>query len=233
MASVPRSIETPVESHEQCATATLRLLEAAHAAKVRRLVYAGSSSAYGDQPSSARRERDPLMPTSPYAAAKVAGEMYCKAYTASNGLETVCLRYFNVFGPRQDPHGDYAAVIPKFVTRMVEGLPPTIFGSGRQSRDFIYVDDVVRSNLLAADAKGMAGCCVNIASGRQCNLLELVETINRVLGTSIDPEFDEPRPGDIMESLADVGLASCLMGFSPEIDLEEGLKRSIEFYKNA
>jgi len=232
LASVPRSVEKPLDTHEHCATGTLNVLDAARRADVRRVVYAASSSAYGDQPAPVKRESDLLAPLSPYAAAKLAGEMYCQAFAASYGLETVCLRYFNVFGPRQDPDSEYSAVIPKFVTRMLQGDSPIIFGDGKQSRDFIYIDDVVQGNLAAASAEGVAGRCFNMACGRQTSLLELVEALNRVLGTHIEPQFEAPRPGDVRDSLADITLARELLGYKPEIDFEEGLCRSIEYYRS-
>lgn len=232
LASVPRSVAAPLDSHAACATGTVNLLDAARRAGVRRVVYAGSSSAYGDQPFSSKRENDLPAPLSPYAAAKLAGEFYCQAFTASYGLETVAIRYFNVFGPRQDPQSEYSAVIPKFVTRMLAGKQPIVYGDGMQSRDFTYVDNVVAGNLAAAVAKDASGKVINVACGRQTNLLELIAAINRVLGTRLEPRFEEPRPGDVYESLADITLARQLLGYEPTIDFDEGLRRSIEYYRS-
>jgi UDP-glucose 4-epimerase len=231
LASVPRSVAAPRETNAACVTGTVNLLDAARRAGVRRVVYAASSSAYGDQPYTSKREVDIAAPLSPYAAAKLAGEYYCQAFTASYGLETVSLRYFNVFGPRQDPESEYAAVIPKFVTRMLTGQRPIVFGDGHQSRDFTYVDNVVAGNLAAANADNISGRVLNLACGRRTDLLELIAAINRVLGTQIDPVFEQPRPGDVYESLADITLARELLRFEPLIDFDEGLRRSIEYYR--
>lgn len=231
LASVPRSIERPLDTHAACATGTLMVLDAARRAGVRRVVYAGSSSAYGDQPFSSKRETDLPSPLSPYAAAKLAGESYCHAFHVSYGLQTVTIRYFNVFGPRQDPTSQYSAVIPLFVTAMLAGQQPCIFGDGLQSRDFTYVDNVVEGNLLAADAPGAVGQSINVACGQQINLLDLVATINCVLGTEIEPMHEKPRPGDVRESLADITRARELLGYEPVVAFEEGLRRSIEFYR--
>jgi UDP-glucose 4-epimerase len=231
MASVPRSLQQPLESHAACATGTLQILDAARRAGVRRVVYAGSSSAYGNEPYSAKRETDLPSPLSPYAAGKLAGEAYCRAFTASFGLETVVIRYFNVFGPRQDPNGEYSAVIPKFVVAMLAGKRPTIFGNGRQSRDFTYVENVVRGNLAAAEQAAAAGRILNVACGRQYDLLELIASINRVLGTKIEPVFAPARAGDVLESLADISTAREVLGYEPTIDFDEGLRRSIDYYK--
>jgi UDP-glucose 4-epimerase len=194
-------------------------------------VYAGSSSAYGNQPFMAKREIDIPSPLSPYAAAKLSGEAYCQAFTASYGLETVVLRYFNVFGPRQDPNSEYSAVIPKFVVAMLAGKRPTIFGDGLQSRDFTYVQNVVDGNLAAAERSEATGRILNVACGRQYSLLELIASINRVLGTKIEPIFAPPRAGDVRESLADISAARQWLGYEPTIDFDEGLRRSIEYYR--
>ncbi len=231
LASVPRSVDDPMATHQSCATGTVTLLDEARRAGVRRVVYAGSSSAYGDQPFSSKREIDLPAPLSPYAAAKLAGEFYCQAFGACYGLETVCIRYFNVFGPRQDPDSPYSAVIPLFVSAMLVGKSPVVYGDGLQSRDFTYIDNVVRGNLLAGDAAAAAGRTINVACGRQTNLLELIDAINDLLGTRIAPVFDAPRPGDVRESLADVSLARELLGYEPTVDLQEGLARSIDYYR--
>src|SRR5581483_3713024 len=175
LASVPRSIERPLDTHAACVTGTVILLNESQKAGVRRLVYAASSSAYGNQPHAAKRETDLAMPISPYGAAKAAGELYCQAFAASFPIETVCIRYFNVFGPRQDPLGEYSAVIPKFITAMLAGTRPTIYGDGLQSRDFTFVENVVLGNLLAADAPNVSGEVFNVAMGNSVNLLRLIE----------------------------------------------------------
>ena len=182
---------------------------------MRRVVYAGSSSAYGDQPTPAKHEDLLPCPVSPYAAAKLAGEFYCQAFTATYGLETVTIRYFNVFGPRQDPKSEYAAVIPKFITEMLAGRRPTIFGDGKQSRDFTYIDNIVHGNLLAADAPDAVGKTINVACGEQFDLLELLAGINHALGTKIEPIFAPPRAGDVRDSLADITLARKLLKYEP------------------
>ena len=171
---MPRSVVAPLDTNAACVTGTVNLLDAARQRGVRRVVYAGSSSAYGDQPTPAKHEGLLPCPVSPYAAAKLAGEFYCQAFTATYGLETVTIRYFNVFGPRQDPNSEYAAVIPKFITEMLAGRRPTIFGDGKQSRDFTYIDNIVHGNLLAADAPDAVGKTINVACGEQFNLLELI-----------------------------------------------------------
>lgn len=231
LASVPRSVAKPLDTHAACATGTLHLLELARAAGVRRVVYAGSSSAYGDQPYLSKRESDLPRPLSPYAAAKLAGEYYLHAFTSTYGLETVAIRYFNVFGPRQDPNSEYSAVIPKFVTAMLRGESPTIFGDGLQSRDFTFVDNVVAGNLAASTARNAVGRVLNVACGEQFNLLQLVAMINETLGTRIQPKFAESRPGDVKSSLADITLAREILGYHPQISFQEGLRRSIEYYR--
>lgn len=231
LASVPRSIETPLDTNAACVTGTVALLDAARKAKVRRLVYAASSSAYGDQPTSSKRESDLPSPISPYGAAKLAAEFYCQAFTATFGFETVCLRYFNVFGPRQDPHSQYSAVIPLFITALLAGKRPTIYGDGEQSRDFTYIDNVVHGNLLAADAPGVAGKSINLANGRQTSLLELIHVLNKLLGTKVQPIHQPARVGDVRESLADITLARKLLNYEPAVGFEEGLRRSIDYYR--
>jgi UDP-glucose 4-epimerase len=232
LASVPRSVEAPLETNAACVTGTVTLLDAARKAGVRRVVYAGSSSAYGDQPSSPKVETDLPAPLSPYAAAKLAGEHYLHAFHSSYGLETVTIRYFNVFGPRQDPKSEYSAVIPLFVTAMLEGRQPTIFGDGLQSRDFTYIDNVVHGNLLAADAKGAVGKSINVACGYQTNLLGLIAAINESLGTTIEPIHEAARVGDVRESLADISLAQKVLGYEPSVDFQTGLDRSIGYYQS-
>ncbi len=231
LASVPRSVERPMNTHQACVTGTLNLLDQSRRAGVRRVVYAASSSAYGDQPYSSKRENDLPAPRSPYAAAKLAGELYCQAFFHTYGLETVCIRYFNVFGPRQDPNSPYSAVIPLFITAMLSGRRPLIYGDGHQSRDFTFVENVVRGNLLAADAEGVAGLMFNVATGRSVTLLNLLAALNKSLGMNVEPEFKPPRVGDVRESLADITRAGRLLGYEPVVTLQEGLDRSIEYYR--
>jgi UDP-glucose 4-epimerase len=232
LASVPRSVAAPLDTNAACVTGTVNLLDAARRGGVRRVVYAGSSSAYGNTPKPAKSEADLPAPLSPYAAAKLAAEFYCQSFTETFGLETVTIRYFNVFGPRQDPTSEYSAVIPIFVSKMLRGERPTVFGDGLQSRDFTYVADIVRGNLLAAEAPGAVGKVINVATGRQFTLLDLLGSINRVLGTTIEPLFEPARAGDVRESLADISLARKLLKFEPQVSFDEGLERSIDYYRS-
>ncbi len=232
LASVPRSVVAPLDTNAACVTGTVNLLDVARKCGVKRVVYAGSSSIYGDRTAAAaKHESDLPDPVSPYAAAKAAGELYCRAFTATFGLPTVTVRYFNVFGPRQDPNSEYSAVIPKFVMKMLAGKRPTIYGDGKQSRDFTYVANVVAGNLLAADVPAAAGKTFNIACGEKLDLLDLVAAINRVLGTKIEPILDPPRAGYVRNSLADISLAKKILGYKPVVDFDEGLRRSIEYYR--
>jgi UDP-glucose 4-epimerase len=227
LVSVPRSVADPLATHHACATGTLHVLMAAREAGVRRVVYAASSSAYGNSPRLPKSETDATAPLSPYAVAKLAGEQYCAAFHQVYGLETVRLRYFNVFGPRQRPGSPYSAVIPLFIDAMQAGRRPTIHGDGRQSRDFTYVDNVVRANLLAAEAAGVGGRVYNTACGQAASLLDLVEAINELLGTRIAPVHDAPRPGDVKDSLADLSRARADLGYEPVVDWREGLRRCV------
>jgi UDP-glucose 4-epimerase len=231
LASVPWSIERPLDTNAASATGTMTVLDCARRAGARRVVYAASSSAYGDRPTPIKRETDLPSPISPYGAAKLAAEYYCQAFSATYGFQTVCLRYFNVFGPRQDPNSPYSAVIPLFITAMLSGRQPVIFGDGMQSRDFVFVEDVVLANLQAADAPGASGAVVNVANGRSITLLKLLEELNRLLGTRVEPKHEAPRPGDVRESLADISLARNLLGYDPKVTFEEGLRRSIDYYR--
>jgi UDP-glucose 4-epimerase len=230
LASVPRSVADPLSTHRVCVDGTLNVLLAARDAKARRVIYAASSSAYGNSVSLPKRETDPTAPLSPYAVAKLAGEHYCAAFSEVYGMETVRLRYFNVFGPRQPPDSPYAAVIPLFIEAILAGRRPTIHGDGQQSRDFTYVDDVIQANLLAAEAKGVSGKVYNLACGRRTSLLELVTAINALLGKRIEPLHDEPRPGDVKHSQADITCAQRDLGYAPRVSTEDGLRRCVEYY---
>lgn len=231
--SVPKSIEDPLRSNLHNIDGTLAVLVAARDCGVRRVVYAASSSAYGDTPTLPKVETMPAQPLSPYALTKFAGEEYARIFHRVYGLETISLRYFNIFGPRQDPASQYAAVIASFIHRMLRGEPPVIYGDGSQSRDFTYVDNVVRANLLAAAAPPQAcGQVYNIACGRRIDLRELVGLLNGILGTDIAPRHDPPRPGDILHSLADIGRAREILGYEPRVDVTEGLRRTVEWYRS-
>lgn len=229
--SVPRSIDDPVTTHEINVTGTLNVLLAARAAGVQRVAYAASSSAYGDVDAEFKVETIPPAPMSPYGVSKLAGEYYCQVFTIVYGLETVALRYFNVFGPYQDETSHYAAVIPRFIAAMLRGQPPTIYGDGQQSRDFTYIDNVVHGNLLALTAPEAAGRVMNLATGGRVSLLELVDKLNAILGTQFVPVHDAPRPGDIRHSRADVNLARELLDFTPVVSFDEGLARTVAWYR--
>ncbi|HXF72231.1 MAG TPA: NAD-dependent epimerase/dehydratase family protein [Actinomycetota bacterium] len=232
--SVARSLADPGTTNDVNVRGTLTVLLAARAEGVRRVVYASSSSIYGDAPTLPKEEGMPPLPRSPYAAAKLAGEAYCRAFTASLGLETVSLRFFNVFGPRQDPASPYAAVIPRFASRMLAGEPPVIFGDGLQSRDFTYVANAVRACRLAALADGeVAGEVVNVACGGRISLLELVALLNRIIGTHLEPVFTDPQPGDVRHSEAAIGKARRLLGYRPEVGVEEGLAETVAWLARA
>jgi UDP-glucose 4-epimerase len=232
LASVPLSIDNPLLSHEHNATGTLNVLIAARDAGVRRVVYAASSAAYGNDACEQQVETTVPKPLSPYGVSKLAGEYYCQSFAQMYKLETVCLRYFNVFGARQDPTSQYAAVIPLFITSMIDGQAPKIYGDGLQSRDFCFVENVVHGNLLAADAPKANGETINVATGKRINLLELVEQINAHLGTHIEPIHMEERIGDVKHSRADITKAHTLLAYEPVVDFESGLKRTIEWYQS-
>lgn len=231
--SVPRSVADPLETHEHCVTGTLNVLQAARETGVRRVVYASSSAVYGDVDGEFKLETMPPNPKSPYGAAKLAAEYYCRVFTETYGLETVSVRYFNVFGPRQDPASEYAAVIPRFITRMLGGEPPVIYGDGSQSRDFTFVENVVHGNLLAARTPGVAGEVMNIATGGRVSLLELVERLNTALGTDFAPQHNGERPGDIQHSRADIDKAGALLGYEPVVTFEDGLERTVRWFREA
>ncbi len=229
--SVPRSIDDPLTSHEFNVTGTLNVLLAARDAGVKRVAYAASSSAYGDIEGEYKVETMPPHPLSPYGASKLAGEYYCQVFTAAYGLETVALRYFNVFGPRQDETSHYAAVIPRFIAALLRGEPPIIYGDGEQSRDFTYIDNVIHGNLLALRAPEAAGKTINLATGGRVSLLDLVEKLNRLLGTAITPTHEAARTGDIKHSRAAVDLAVELLDYTPVVDFDTGLARTLAWYR--
>ncbi len=229
--SVPRSIDDPLTSHEFNVTGTLNVLLAARDAGVKRVAYAASSSAYGDIQGEYKAETIAPHPLSPYGASKLAGEYYCQAFTAAYGLETVALRYFNVFGPRQDETSHYAAVIPRFAAAMLRGESPTIYGDGLQSRDFTYIDNVVHGNLLALRAPHAAGKTFNLATGSKITLLDLIAKLNHLLGTEIAPNHDPPRVGDIKHSRADIDLAAELLNYAPIVDFDAGLAHTVTWYR--
>jgi nucleoside-diphosphate-sugar epimerase len=232
--SVPRSIEDPIGSDRVNVHGTVVLLDAARRAGVKRVVYAASSSAYGEKaPGQAKVETMMPDPLSPYAAAKLAGEHYLKVFYASYGLQTVALRYFNVFGPRQDPKSQYAAVIPNFVTAALSGRPATIFGDGGQSRDFCFVDNAVEANLRACTAAGAAGEVFNVACGESTTLLQVVEVIAEILGKKVPPRHEPARTGDIRHSLADIDKARRILGYTASVRFREGLERTVAWYRKS
>lgn len=229
--SVPRSIDDPITTHEFNVTGTLNVLIAAKEGGVKRVAYAASSSAYGEAVGEYKVETMPPHPLSPYGVSKLAGEFYCQAFTKSYGLETVALRYFNVFGARQDETSQYAAVIPRFIVALMRGEQPVIYGDGEQSRDFTYIDNVVHGNLLALTAPDASGEVMNLATGGRISLLDLITKINAQLGTSIEPKFEPARTGDIKHSRAGIDKAVELLDFSPIVDFETGLARTIQWFK--
>ncbi len=229
--SVPRSVDDPAATHRHCVDATFTLLMAARDAKIKRFVYAASSSAYGDSPTLPKVETMPVIPLSPYAAAKLMCEYYCSVFYKVFGLETISLRYFNVFGPQQDPTSQYAAAIPAFVTSILKDTPPTIYGDGEQSRDFTYVDNVVEANLLAARAKQTKGEVINIACGEAITVNAIIDMINKIVGKNVKPTYLPSRKGDVKHSLADITQAKKLIGFKPVISFKDGLKKAIEWYR--
>jgi nucleoside-diphosphate-sugar epimerase len=229
--SVPRSVDDPAATHQHCVDATFTLLLAARAARVKRFVYAASSSAYGDTPTLPKVETMAPHPLSPYAVGKLVGEYYGSVFAKVFGLETISLRYFNVFGPHQDPASQYAAAIPAFVTAILRDRPPTIYGDGEQSRDFTYVDNVVQANLLAARAKQTSGEVVNIACGEAVTVNAIIGMINELLGKDVKPIYAPARAGDVKHSLADITAARKLIGFEPVVLFQEGLRQSIDWYR--
>jgi UDP-glucose 4-epimerase len=230
LASVPRSVERPLDTHHACVTGTINLLDASRHTGVRRVVYAASSSAYGNAATMPKHEGQLPGPLSPYAAAKLAGELYCESFAATYGLETVRLRYFNVFGPRQDPNSQYSAVIPRFIAALLNGDQPIIYGDGTQSRDFTYIDNVVDANLKAAEANGVSGRVYNAACGGSLDLITLLRVLCEELDLTFAPRFEEARIGDVLHSWADISAADRELGYRPAISVREGLKRTVAWY---
>jgi len=229
--SVPRSVQDPLTSHASNVTALLNIMLAARDAGVRRVVYTSSSSVYGANEELPKHEALTPMPISPYAVSKLAGEGYCRAFGEVYGLETVAIRLFNVFGPRQDPRSQYAAVIPNFIAALLAGRPPVIFGDGEQSRDFTFVQNVIDAMLLAIDAKAVAGKVYNVACGASVTLNELVSELRELIGVEIEPIHAAPRVGDIQHSLADISRARADLGYEPAVQLGEGLHATVEHFR--
>jgi len=232
--SVPRSVEEPRQTHIASVDGTFSLLVAARDNRVRRVVYAASSSAYGDQPTLPKSEQMLPDPLSPYAVAKLVGEYYCQVFTRVYGLETVSLRYFNVFGPRQDPGSQYSGVVSRFISTLLSGEQPVIYGDGEQSRDFTYIDNVVAANLSAAASKEASGRVINVANGERITLNELLSELKELTGKQdVTAEYREARVGDVRHSLADITLARKFLGYESKVGLREGLQRTIDWWKNS
>lgn len=231
--SVPKSLNNPKEYNEVNIQGTLNMLEAARENKVKGFVFASSSAIYGEAARFPERESDSPLLVSPYALTKLAGEYYCRIFSENYALNTVSLRYFNVFGPRQSLDDEYAVVIPKFITCLLHNECPSIYGTGEQSRDFTYIDNVVEANMLAAQRVDFPGEVFNVASGKDYNILELVKILNKIMEKDIKPSFLEKRPGDVFRTLADLSKAKKILGFKPRVDFVEGLKRTVEYFKNA
>jgi nucleoside-diphosphate-sugar epimerase len=230
--SVPGSVSDPLTNHEVNATGALHLLEAAREAGVQRLVYASSCAVYGNNPELPKRETMPAEPLSPYAITKLTGEQYCQVFWQLHGFETVCLRYFNVFGPRQDPASQYAAAIPRFIITLLQGEVPVIFGDGKQSRDFVFVKDVVQANLRACAAPGVAGEVFNVGYGRRYNVLELVRLLTEIVGCPFEVQHTDPRPGDVVHSQADISQAQRRLGYEAQVDFATGLAHTVNWLTN-
>jgi UDP-glucose 4-epimerase len=231
--SVPRSIADPKSSTSVNIDGTVNLLVAAKDSGVRKFVIASSSSVYGDTPTLPKHENMTPNPLSPYALTKLADEQYCQIFSRIYGIKTVCLRYFNVFGPGQDPNSQYAAVIPKFIISLLQDLPPTVFGDGEQSRDFTFIDNVVQANLLAARSDVSDGTPFNIACGQRISLNELLEELGAILSKKIAPVYQPPRPGDVKHSLADIERAKKYLGFKPVVATREGLKKTVDWFSRS
>ncbi|HEX2667204.1 MAG TPA: SDR family oxidoreductase [Gammaproteobacteria bacterium] len=231
LASVGRSLKDPLATHAVNETGTLTVLDAARKAKVKRVVYAASSSAYGNAVALPKREDAKPAPASPYAVSKLTGEHYCRVYWEAYGLETACVRYFNVFGPRQDPNSEYAAVIPRFIDTALNGGSPVIYGDGTQSRDFTYVTNAVQATIAAASAPEAPGQVFNVACGERRSLLELIDMLEDLLGDRIAPQFEPERVGDVKHSQADIAKAQQYLGYEPQVPFKEGLKETVDWYR--
>jgi UDP-glucose 4-epimerase len=229
--SVQRSVEDPLGSNAVNSGGTLNILFAAREEKVKRVVYASSSSVYGDTPILPKDEEMPSNPLSPYALQKYIGEEYCRLFYQLYGLETISLRYFNIFGPRQDPNSIYSAVIPKFIDALLQGSRPTIFGDGEQSRDFTYIENVVQANLLAMSAKHLHGEAINVACAERTSLNQLVSVLHKILGSKLPPVYEEPRKGDVRHSLADIRKGKEILNYEPKVGIELGLEKTVEFFQ--
>jgi len=231
--SVPRSVKDPIESNRVNIDGTLNVLVAARDAKVRRLVYSASSAAYGETPTLPKVETMPTAPISPYGVTKLVGEMYAQVFGRAYGLENVSIRYFNVFGPRQDPTSQYSGVLSRFMLAVIESAAPVVYGNGEQSRDFTYVDNVVDVTLRACEAPGVSGKVFNGGTGSRISLNEVLKLLGKITGESIRAKYDQPRNGDILHSQADISLATQLLGYRPHVDFEEGLGRTWKWYSEA
>ena len=229
--SVQRSVEDPLTSNEVNGGGTLNILIAARDAGVRRVIYAASSSAYGDTPTLPKKEEMVPNPLSPYALQKFIGEQYCRLFFQLYGLETISLRHFNIFGPKQDPNSIYSAVIPRFIDALVSDRPPVIFGDGEQSRDFTYIDNVVHANLMAMNAERTQGEVINVACGRRVSLNQLLKILQDIIGSHVSPLYEEPRKGDVMHSLADIKRGKAILNYDPGVGIEEGLRKTVEYFK--
>jgi nucleoside-diphosphate-sugar epimerase len=229
--SVQRSVEDPLGSNAVNVEGTLNILLAAREEKAKRVIYASSSSIYGDTPTLPKHEGMPPTPLSPYALQKYIGEQYCRLFYQLYGLETVSLRYFNIFGPRQDPNSIYSAVIPKFIDALLRGSPPTIFGDGEQSRDFTYIENVVQANLLAMSAEHLHGEAINIACAEKTSLNQLLNILREILGSTLSPVYEEPRKGDVRHSLADIRKGKDILKYQPAVGIVLGLKKTVEFFQ--
>lgn len=228
--SVQRSVDDPLASNNANVTGTLNVLVAARDCGAKKFIFASSSAIYGDEPTLPKTEDMKPYPLSPYAVAKITGEYYARVFSEIYGLKTVCLRYFNVYGPRQDPKSEYSAVIPIFISRILDGLPPVIYGDGNQTRDFCNVRDVVKANILAMKRESAEGV-FNIACGRRISLNELAGFIMEIVGRQVKPEYDEPRAGDIRDSLADISAAGEALGYHPDYDMNSGLKETVKWFQ--
>jgi nucleoside-diphosphate-sugar epimerase len=231
--SVQRSVEDPLGSNAVNVGGTLNILFAGREEKAKRVIYASSSSIYGDTPTLPKHEEMPSNPLSPYALQKYIGEQYCRLFYQLYGLQTVSLRYFNIFGPRQDPNSIYSAVIPKFIDALLQGSPPIIFGDGEQSRDFTYIENVVQANLLAMSAEYLHGEAINIACAERTSLNQLVNVLKKILGSKVSPVYEEPRKGDVRHSLADIRKGKDILNYEPKVGVALGLKKTVEFFQKS